>query len=75
MSALGLRDMILCQGLHDCISVATGKVREVGAHLKVWDRHPSIFRGAPKTIQPFLASGVPTRLGKRTNQILWESTR
>ena len=47
---VGLRGMILCEGLHYCTSIAIGQVREVGAHLKGRYRHPSIYRGAPKTI-------------------------
>ena len=55
-----LRGMILCQRLHDCTSVATEQVRKVNTHLKGWYKHPIMYRGVPKAIQPFLESGVPT---------------
>ena len=66
MSFLGLREMILCQGLHDCISIAKGQVKEVDAHLKGRYKHPSIYRRVLKTIRHSLIAEFQLSSGRAT---------
>ena len=40
-SLFGLRGMTLCQGSHDCTSVATRQVREIGSQVKGVVQAPS----------------------------------
>ena len=52
-------------GLPHCTSVATRWVPREGDHLRGRYKRPIIDRGVPKTIQPFLESGVPTQVGSK----------
>ena len=67
-----LRGMIQGHGLHDCTSVATGQVWEVGTDLKGRYKHLSIHRRVLETIRHSLGKGVRPPSGSETKPKQWE---